>query len=186
MRTLIVQELVSADGYAADPDGGLDFFGSVADYDDIDRDSLAVLDRVDLILLGRTTYDLFVQYWPTSDEPVTEAVNSTPKVVCSSSLQHAPWGRFADAAIAPDAVAAVTERKAEDGGDIMVWGSLTIARTLLRAGLVDELQLRVCPVLLGSGRSFVPEELRGRALEVSHTKTYPTGLVDTHYRLGTP
>lgn len=186
MRKVIVQELVSADGYAADPQGGLDFFGAVADYDDIDRDLLAVLDRVDLIVLGRTTYDLLVQYWPTSAEPVTGAVNSTPKLVCSSSLGHAPWGRFADATVVPDAVAAVARLKADEGGDLMVWGSLTIARTLLGAGLVDELQLRVCPVLLGSGRSFVPAELSGRALEVTYSKTYPTGLVDTHYRLGAP
>jgi hypothetical protein len=66
-----------------------------SDYSEVDQDNLSILDQVDTILLGSRTYRMFVEYWPTAeDELMADVVNSTPKIVFSSTLDRAPWGRF--------------------------------------------------------------------------------------------
>jgi hypothetical protein len=90
-RRVIVQELVSVDGFVAGPSGELEFFEAVSDYSEVDQDNLSILDQVDTILLGTTTYRMFVEYWPTAaDELMADVVNSTPKIVFSSTLDRAP------------------------------------------------------------------------------------------------
>lgn len=103
MRKVIIQQLVTADGFVADPDGGLEFFDTVSDYAEVDRENLSVLEHVDRILLGRRTYELFVDYWPEAEtEKVAHAVNSIPTVF-SGTLSAAPnppgcrrWSRGLD------------------------------------------------------------------------------------------
>jgi hypothetical protein len=63
-RSVIVQELVSVDGFVAGPSGELEFFEAVSDYSAVDQDNLSILDQVDTILLGSKTYRMFVEYWP--------------------------------------------------------------------------------------------------------------------------
>jgi dihydrofolate reductase len=157
MRELIFQEYVSLDGYAAGPGDDLSFFDSVADQ--ADNDNLDLLETVDTMLLGATTYRLFVEFWPTAtDEVIAPHLNRLRKVVVSSTLDTAPWGDWEPGEIVTDPVAAVTALKAEDGKNIILWGSITLFHTLLMAGLVDEIQLRVCPVLLGGGKPVFPTQ----------------------------
>lgn len=63
-RRVIIQELVSVDGFVADALGRLEFFETVSDYSEVDQENLAVLADVDTIVLGRATYQMFVEYWP--------------------------------------------------------------------------------------------------------------------------
>lgn len=152
MRRLIFQEYVTLDGYAAGPDGGLDFFESVGEHPD---DNLELLESIDTMLLGAETYRLFAAYWPTeasADQPIAPKLNSLRLVVVSTTLENAPWGSHEPGLVLRD-VDAVRALKAEDTGkDIILWGSITLFQSLLRAGLVDEVQLRICPILLGGGR----------------------------------
>ena len=161
-RRLIVQQLMSIDGFVADADGGTGFFEVVADYSEIDAANLASLDDVDTILLGRVTYELFEQYWPTAtDEPAAPLVNGAQKFVYSTTLAMAPWGDDTVPVIADDPARHVRELLRRPGGDVVVWGSLSIMAALLEADLVDELQLRIVPVTLGDGiRLPSPAELR--------------------------
>jgi dihydrofolate reductase len=154
MRRLIFQEFVTLDGYAAGPDGSLDFFTTVTDQDD--QDNLALLESVDTMLLGATTYRLFVDYWPTATDPLAPRLNALRKVVVSSTLSSVPWGDWEPGEIVIDAVAGVSALKAEDGKDIVLWGSISLFHTLLAAGLVDEVQLRVCPTVIGAGKRVFP------------------------------
>jgi dihydrofolate reductase len=156
MRQLIFQEYVSLDGYAAGPGDDLSFFDSVGNQDE--RDNLPLFERVDTMLLGATTYRLFVQYWPTATDDIAPALNRLRKVVVSSTLDSAPWGSGEPAEIVTDAVEAVTALKSEPGKDIVLWGSISLFHTLLVAGLVDEVELRVCPVTLGGGKSVFPAD----------------------------
>jgi dihydrofolate reductase len=154
MRKVILQELVTVDGLAAGPNGELDFFDVVTDYSEVDRDNLEMLKRVDTILLGDRTHRTFVEYWPTAEgEPVAESVNSMSKIVFSSTLDHAPWGSWDDAHLvrggAADHVAAQKQRP---GKDLIVWGSLSLAHSLLNANIIDEIDLLVCPIVLGRAR----------------------------------
>jgi dihydrofolate reductase len=82
VRRVIVQELTTLDGFVAGPSGELDFFEAVSDFGEVDRDNIDLLADVDLVLLGRNTYQMFVEYWPTAEgEVVAEVVNTLPKIV---------------------------------------------------------------------------------------------------------
>ncbi len=188
MRRVIVQELVTVDGFVAGPDGELDFFDAVEDYSEVNRDNLRILEEdVDLVLLGAATYRMFVEYWPTADhELMGHAVNTVQKTVFSSTLSEAPWGEWAPAEVVnADAVAVVTDLKQQEGKDIMVWGSLSLVRSLIGAGLVDELQLRVCPVALGSGTRLFAGGGEPLGLELAEAKPYQSGIVTLRYRPST-
>ena len=185
MGRLIVEQIVSVDGYAADPEGGIGFFEAVDEVDSNDADQLAFLEHVDAILLGANTYRMFAAYWPQADpevERVAEPIDRLPKFVVSNTLTQAPWGDGAVEILRGDgaeAAAALKERYAA----IVVWGSLTLADSLFEAGLVDELRLRVVPVLIGEGRSFTPAKLGERRLELDHVVTHPSGHVGMEYRV---
>ena len=154
MRQLIFQEYVTLDGYAAAPDGSLDFFDAITGLDD--RDNLELLEHVDTMLLGATTYRLFAEFWPTATDSFAPSLNALRKVVVSSTLTSAPWGDWEPGEIITDAVADVAALKAEDAKDIILWGSISLFHTLLAAGLVDEVQLRVCPTVIGAGKPVFP------------------------------
>jgi dihydrofolate reductase len=181
MRKLMVQELVSVDGMTAGPNGELDFFDAVSDYSGPDTDNLTILDTVDTILLGRVSYRMLSEYWPTADgEIVAERVNSIPKIVFSSTLSEAPWGRFEPATVvASSPVDEVRRLVSQPGGDIILWGSLTLARSLLSAGLVDTLHRVVIPVVIGRGRQLLTEDTG--AVTLVAAKPYPSGIVSLRY-----
>ncbi|MFH5823885.1 dihydrofolate reductase family protein [Georgenia sp. AZ-5] len=182
---MIVQELTTADGFVAGTDGGLDFFGAVTDYDEVDRDNVAQLAGVDTIALGAATYAMFSGYWPTAAaeaEVMAEMVNTTPKVVYSSTLTEAPWGGYPPARVVRgSATEHVADARRQDGGDIVVWGSISLARSLFAADLVDELQLRVIPVVIGAGRSLLSAEAGRRDLTLLEAKAYASGIVALRY-----
>ncbi len=183
MRRLIFQEYVTLDGYAAEPDGGLEFSGTVSEQADVDN--LALLDTVDTMLLGAETYRLFVGFWPTeaaADDPIAPKLNSLRKVVVSRTLDSAPWGSDVPALVIRDAVEGVRELKSEGGKDIILWGSISLFHTLLIAGLVDEVQLRVCPVLIGAGRSVFPNSGELRNLELIEARPWANGGVLLRYQ----
>ena len=150
---VIAQEWVSLDGFAAGPGGEADLFAAVEPVADAASQqwNQVLLAGVTEVLLGRATYESFVQYWPTAEDPVARAVNAIPKTVFSHSLTRAPWDRFEDATVASDPVSYVRNRRS-GGGDLLVWGSLSVVHALIAAGELDELDLFIAPVALGSGR----------------------------------
>src|SRR6185436_17600212 len=130
MRKLIVEEWISLDGYVTDKDGNLDFFTSLTPEQNTysDADQLKFLERVDTILLGRKTYELFVDFWPTAkveQEIIADRLNELPKLVFSNSLEQAPWGEHAPArVVSGDAVEEIRKLKAQPGKDLVLWGSI--------------------------------------------------------------
>jgi len=183
MRRLIFQEYVTLDGYAAGIDGGLEFFDTVAEH--ADEDNLELLERVDTMLLGAETYRMFVAFWPTeaaADEPLAPKLNSLHLVVVSKTLQSAPWGPYEPGIVVRD-IDAVRALKAEqDGKDIVMWGSIMLFQSLLRAGLVDEVNLRICPVLLGAGKSAFPSGDSPVTLELLEARPWAKGGVLVRYQ----
>jgi dihydrofolate reductase len=182
MRRLIFQEYVTLDGYAAGPDGGLEFFGSITDHPD---DNLEQLEGIDTMLLGAQTYREWVDLWPTeamADHPIAAKLNALRLVVVSTKLQSAPWGPYEPGLVIRD-LDAVRALKAESTGkDIILWGSITLFQSLLRAGLVDEIQLRICPILLGLGRSAFPTGQSPVGLELLEARPWGAGGVLVRYR----
>jgi dihydrofolate reductase len=186
MGRLTVEQIVSVDGYAAEPDGGMRFVEVASAGNPNDDDQLAFLQGVDAILLGANTYRMFAGYWPTADpavEIVAERINQLPKFVVSNTLTDAPWGDADSIEIlrgdATDSVAALKDRY----DHLILWGSLTLADALFEAGLVDTLRLRVVPALIGEGRSFTPAKLGQRRLELERAVPMDSGHVGLTYRV---
>ncbi|TDH26806.1 reductase [Segetibacter sp. 3557_3] len=188
MRKLIVQEWLSLDGFVADKNGNLDFF-TTTEYSEknkySDYDLREFMIGIDTILLGRITYELFVDFWPTADvktEVIADVLNTTQKVVCSNSITKAPWGKWPDAQILNgDVVTSVQELKSREGKNIVMWGSIMLAQTLIKAGLVDAYHLRICPTVTGGGRPFFPGMSAYVNLNLVECKKYPSGTILLQY-----
>lgn len=182
MRKLIFQQWLSLDGYAADKNDTVTFIEAVAKYSDDQQ--LAFLDTVDTFLLGANTYRLFYEFWPTATneaEVIADKLNSMHKIVFSSKLTSAPWGEWPAAqVINASASEAIPALKQRDGKDIVLWGSITVAQALMRDDLIDEYHLRICPMLLGSGRPmFIDTPMN---LDLYETRRYDSGVMLLQYR----
>lgn len=180
MRKLIVGEWISVDGFVADENGGADFFASKEWSAGSDDDVLKLMDGIDAILLGANTYHLFLEYWPsatTDTELIANKLNQTKKIVFSHSITSVEWGRWeAPELVSGSAEEAIKKMKQQSGKDMILWGSISLFQSLFRAGLVDELHLRIVPVVLGKGRPLFAE---GNAvkMESKHAKHYGSGLL---------
>lgn len=136
MKRIILQQFVTVDGFAAEPNGGMAFQQDYVVRNDksFQEDALHFLDTVDTMILGANTYRMFAAYWPdsTDEGAFAEKLNALSKVVVSSTLKSAPWGRWGAAEIVKDNVAKrIGDLKKQAGKDIVVWGSLELSYELL-------------------------------------------------------
>jgi dihydrofolate reductase len=185
MRKLILQEWLTIDGFVADRNGNLDFFISPELSKGSDEDLLRFMETIDTILLGAVTYKLFVDFWPaasTETEIIADKLNSTEKIVFSNSLTRAPWGKWPDATVVKtDASKEVYKLKSQAGKNMVLWGSISLAQSLMKENLIDEYHLRICPVAFGSGKSFFPANMEPLNLKLVESKQYSSGLVLLQY-----
>lgn len=181
MREIFAFLMVTADGYHATKDGDL-FWHNVDD--EFDEFALAQIDQADTLLFGRTTYQGMAEFWSSpdafeADPAMAERMNRYRKVVVSTTLATADWAP--STLIRADAVAQLARLKEEPGKDIALLGSSTLAAGLLAAGLIDELRLMVCPVVLGGGRPVLAgTELKD--LELRRARQFGSGNVLLTYR----
>lgn len=184
MRKLILQEWITLNGYAADEKGTTSFFEKPELNERSDDDLYNFMDRIDTILLGANTYKMFVTYWPEAEkeeEIMADRLNATPKIVFSRSLTEAPWGKWESATIvAGDAAEEIKKLKSKPGKDMVLWGSISLAQSLIKANLIDEYQLRICPTFLSSGRALF-NDIDNTDLQLVETKQYSSGLLFTRY-----
>ena len=185
MRKIIYQVWISLDGYAADANHATKFFEDPKYGEVSDQDLLDYMNNIDTVLLGANTYKMFVEFWPTQaaeNEIMAESVNNTPKIVFSKSLKEAPWGKWEPASIeSGDAIAAIKKLKSQNGKSMVLWGSLSLAKSLMKENLVDELHIRIVPVVLGKGTSLF-ENAGETTLQLAETKSYPSGVVLVRYK----
>jgi len=187
MRKLILSEWLSLDGNVSDKNGQLDFFTSLSPEENkyADEDQLKFLETIDTILLGRKTYELFADFWPTATtdtEVIADKLNELPKKVFSNTLIQAPWGKWEEAeVIKGEAVEAIKKLKALPGKNMVMWGSISIAQALMKADLIDEYHIQLCPVLTGGGRSFFSQEMDTSKLYLAEVRQYETGTVLLKY-----
>lgn len=189
MGQLVVQEFVTADGFAADVNNEFTAYetleGGTAEFD---QGQLAWLQTVDAMVLGASTYRMFVEYWPTpaSDgQIIAPALNGLRRFVFSRRLERAPWGDLPEVTIeSGDAVEAIRRIKREIDGTIVLWGSLTLSEAFFAAGEVDAVRLVVMPVAIGAGRGVFPAGPDPTLLRLRSVKTYDARLVELEYALG--
>jgi dihydrofolate reductase len=173
MRKVVVYELLSLDGIAEQPD---EF---ITDFDEIMGENLLrVITSQDTVVLGRRTYDDWAGFWPTSDiEPFAGFINGVEKFVVTSTPLTPRWA--SSSVVGNDLAQFIADLKREPGGDIGVHGSISVAQSLLRESLVDELRLVIAPAVQIKGRRLF-DHSRPTRLSTTRSITSPTGylLVD--------
>jgi dihydrofolate reductase len=148
MAKLIVTEFLTLDGMFEDPAPPPGYPSP-----EIGKFKHQELFESAALLLGRVTYEGFAKYWPTmkGTSDFAERMNHLPKFVATTTLESLEWNATA---LRGDVVAAVEALKRQQGQDLLVYGSGSLAQTLLRHGLVDQLRLMVYPLVRGSGKRF--------------------------------
>jgi dihydrofolate reductase len=139
-------------------------------------------ERADALLLGRKTWEIWEPYWPLHDsgDPVSHGINVLPKYVPSTTLKNPTWQNTH--VIDGDVEAAVRELKARPGRELQVHGSGVLLRWLLERDLVDELNLRISPVIVGDGLRLFPERGPTHDLELVESRSTSKGVMLQTYR----
>jgi dihydrofolate reductase len=179
MRKLFWQMNVTLDGFMEGPKRELDYTAGFVDQD-FDRYASAMLQSIDGMLLGRRTYQLFADYWPSANGPDAERMNELPKIVFSRTLERVDWNnsRLVTASVREE----VTRLKREPGNDLALFGSADLASTLMRLGLIDEYRILVTPVVLGSGTPMFKHVEDKIALKLLKATTWSSGIVALSYQ----
>src|SRR4051812_42787369 len=186
---IVVSEFMSLDGVVQAPggpdedlDGGFAYGGWSMPFFDPEVMGATIgakFASVEALLFGRRTFEVMAAAWPErAGDPFADQMNAVEKHVVTSTLteRDITWNNSHVIAAegAMDAIAALRER---EGGDLSVMGSATLARGLLQAGLVDELNLMIEPVLLGGGKRIFSDDGMSRVLELVESKVASTGVL---------
>ena len=181
MGKLGVFNLVTLDGYFAGEGGDISWHRVDDEFQEYaERNSTSG----NTLLFGRVTYELMASYWPSpealeNDPIVAEGMNSSPKIVFSRTLSTADWANTRLART--DMLGEVRRLKEQSGTDLTILGSGSIVAQLAQAGLIDEYQLLVNPVVLGKGRTLF-EGIGGRILlKLVETRSFGNGNVLLRY-----
>lgn len=180
MRKLIMWNLVTLDGYfEGENKWDLDWHEQVWG-EELSQFSLEQLESADMLVFGRVTYEGMAAYWTTAEGAIAERMNSLPKIVCSRTLEAADWN---NTTLLTDDVAAELARLKQDGdGNMFVFGSADLSRTLMNEELFDEYRLGVAPVFLGGGTPLFREGLNPQTVRLDEARTLSTGCVILRYR----
>jgi dihydrofolate reductase len=197
MSSIVVQTFMTLDGVVQAPggidedgEGGFDHGGWQGRYfpDGTVADLVAEWEgRTEALLLGRKTYEIFARSWAVWDEnaegldgELTRRYNRIPKYVASRTLTEVAWKNTQ--LLGPDVPAAVRSLRAEPGGEIRVWGSTQLIRTLTEHDLVDEYRIVLYPLVLGTGKRLFPEGFPLTRFTTTETRTLPSGAMVIGYR----
>ncbi|UKA69987.1 dihydrofolate reductase family protein [Arthrobacter sp. FW306-06-A] len=166
-------------GREEDSEGGFEFGGWQAPVSDDEAGAAiaAEIGRMDALLLGRATYDIFSSYWPHQSGDIADALNRVPKFVVSGSLHDPSW---AGTTVLPDAAAAGSLRG--DYGQVHMFGSGFLIRSLLSAGVLDRLHLWLYPVALGQGKRLFDDGSVPTTFSLAEpARSFPKGAVSLVY-----
>ncbi|MET9210909.1 MULTISPECIES: dihydrofolate reductase family protein [Mycobacteriales] len=175
MRKIVSSLFVSADGVAEAPETWhFPYFD-----DEMGAAIGAGMATSDAMLLGRVQYEEFAAHWPTSDDEFAGFMNNQKKYVVTTTLTEATWNNTE--IVTGDIDAELRALKASEGGDLAITGSLTLVQSLLRSGLLDQLQLFVHPVVLGKGARWF-DKLDGQVeLKLASAEAFGSGVLNQIY-----
>jgi dihydrofolate reductase len=184
MGRIVVSENVSLDGVIQDPAGDEGFrvggwVGLIKDSPELNRLALDEALGAEALLLGRRTYEWFAARWPSRSGELADRLNGLPKYVVSSSLDDPAWNN--STVLRGDVVHEISKLKQELNGEILVAGSFRLLRTLVEHDLVDELRLKILPVVLGAGERLFGETSDKKPLRLVDARTLGGGVVVLTY-----
>ncbi|TCN59063.1 dihydrofolate reductase [Flavobacterium circumlabens] len=165
-------------GPEEDPSGGFEYGGWVAPFGDEEYGKVMQkqMEPAD-ILLGRKTFDIFEDYWPKHAEG-WPGINDVTKYVLSSTRKNSDWENSKFLSTIED----IKKLKNSEGGDIKVWGSATLVQLLLQHDLVDELALKIHPVILGKGKKLFDDQAIAASFILTESTTTPSGVIAASYK----
>lgn len=181
MRKLKLQMHLSVDGYAADKDNKPVF----AQFnDELKKHSIANIEEVDCIILGRKTAVDFIPYWASvpanhPDYIIARRITEIPKIVFTKTLVNSQWTntKLAKGEISEE----VNQLKKQKGKNIMVYGGCGFVSSLIKEGLIDEYHLLVCPIALGIGLPIFNDLKNELELKLVNSKSFDCGIVLLYY-----
>ena len=186
MRKVIVTMWVTLDGFIAGPNNEMDWVlvdEAVGNYE------YDLMSAADTLLLGRVTYQSFAGAWPyvpenpsasEGEKEYARLLNAMRKIVFSRTLEKAEWN---NSSLAKEVLPEEIEKmKQEPGKDIVIYGSASIVQALTNLGLIDEYQLLVHPVVLGSGKSLFKNIKDRHNLKLIKTRVFDSGVVALYYQ----
>jgi dihydrofolate reductase len=184
MGQIVVSENVSLDGVIEDPSGdeGFRLGGWVGVIKDREETGKVLLDEAlgtEALLFGRRSYEFFAARWPSRSGDLADRLNSLPKYVVSSTLENLEWNN--STVLNGDVVDEVSRLKQELDGEIVVYGSIQLVRTLVEHDLVDELRLMIYPVVLGAGERLFGETSDKKPMRLVDTGTVGDGVAFLTY-----
>jgi dihydrofolate reductase len=189
MGKVVVGTFVTLDGVMQAPggpdedrEGGFEHGGwGIPHFDEsMGRAMDELMQRGDALLLGRKTYEIFVSFWPnqSDEDPMAAKLNSMPKYVASRTLESVEWN---NAALLRGDLAEEVRKLEDEYDEVHVAGSGNLIQSLLKEDLVDELQVLVFPVVLGTGKRLFAEGTIPRGLRLVDSKTSDSGVTIARY-----
>src|SRR5215207_2312666 len=184
MGKIVVSDNVSLDGVIQDPAGDEGFrrggwVGLIKDRPELNKLALDEALGTEALLLGRRSYEWFAARWPSRSGELADRLNSLPKYVMSSTLEDPDWNN--STVLKGDAVDAASKLKQELDGEIVVPASFQLVRTLMEHDLVDELRLKIYPVVLGAGKRLFGETSDKKPMRLVDTQTVDGDVVFLAY-----
>jgi dihydrofolate reductase len=179
MRKVAAGLLISLDGVVESPNkwGWQQYMNA-----EMTEGIVAGVAQADAVLLGRRTYLDFIAIWPKqgSEVPMARFLNNSPKYVASTTLNTLDWQPAT--LIKEDLPGELTKLKQQPGKNILIPGSPRLVRALLVDGLLDELSLNICPVVVGSGLRLFDDITASVRLKLVASKTFSSGVLSVTYQ----
>lgn len=178
MRKILAWLYVSVDGVVEAPEKWAHPYLD----DELGQAAQAGMEAADAMLLGRRTYEEFAAYWPhktAEDDPFADYLNNTPKYVVSNTLESLEWRN--STLVSGDLVKEITELKEQPGKNIGIVGSATLVLSLLCEGLLDQLDLLLFPLVVGTGKRLFEEGTERLPLKLASSRTFGNGVVGLTY-----
>ena len=184
MAKIIISENASLDGVVQDPAGDEGFrrggwVGRITDRPEVGKLALDEALGAEAFLLGRRSYEWFAAKWPSRSGALADRLNSMPKYVVSSTVEDPDWNN--STVLTGDVVNEIARLKQEIDGDIIVPGSFQLLRTLIEHDLVDELRLKIFPVVLGAGERLFGETSDKKPMRLVDIQTLDDGVAYLTY-----
>jgi dihydrofolate reductase len=185
MGKIVISDNVTLDGVVQDPAGDEGFrhggwVGLIKDRPQLNKLTLDEALGAEALLLGRRSYEWFAARWPSRSGELADRLNSLPKYVVTSTLEHPAWNN--STILKGDVVSEVSRLKQQLNGDIVVPASFQLVRTLMEHDLVDELRLKIFPVVLGAGERLFGETSDKKPMRLVATQTVEGGIAFLTYQ----
>jgi dihydrofolate reductase len=186
MRKVIASIFISLDGFIVGDNDNISWVTENFN-DEMGKYAGDLQGSMGEILLGRVTYQIMTHAWPSQTEetaPGAERMNNVPKIVFSRTLERVEWGKYNNARLMKNNIPEeIMKLKQQPGKDMVIYGSASIVQYFTELGLIDEYQLLVHPIFLGSGKPLFKGLAKPVKLHLLRTQTFKNGVNVQYYEL---